>query len=63
MLPRTYAVSGEIVAHDDPPPELLRLPRVLVAGASESGERFAVTRERGIDIEDSAPTMRRRGGP
>lgn len=60
MLPDSYAVAGEIDLPDAPQPERVELPRVLVAGASESGPRFAVTREIGVDLEDSAPTLRRR---
>ncbi len=60
MLARTRAAAGTIVSHDGPPPELPRLPTVLVAGTCESGERFAVTRELAVNVEDSAPTMRRR---
>lgn len=60
MLPRSYAVSGQIDLPDAPQPERLELPRVLVAGASESGPRFAVTRELAVNLEDSAPKLRRR---
>lgn len=66
-LPRTRAVAGEIDLPDAPAPApaCLRLPPVLVASAAESGPRFYVTRELGLDMafgaEDSAPQLRRRG--
>jgi hypothetical protein len=62
MLPRSYATAGEIVLPDAPQPDRLELPRVLVAGASESGPRYAITRELAGNAEDSAPTLRRRPG-
>lgn len=69
-LPRSRAVAG-IIDHPDPPvPLRLHLPSVLVAGAAESGPRFAVTRPpaRDFDLdlevtaEDSAPRLVRRQG-
>lgn len=62
-LPRSRAVAGAIDHPDPPVPLRLRLPSVLVAGAAESGPRFAVTRPpaRDVELEDGAPRLVRRG--
>lgn len=64
------AVAGVIDRADRPAPARRHLPRVIVAGASESGPRFAVTRpftsDAELDLEataeDSAPRLVRRPG-
>ncbi|HEY8378902.1 MAG TPA: hypothetical protein VIK91_20560 [Nannocystis sp.] len=59
-LPRSHAVAGVIDHPDPPPPPRLLLPPVLVAGASESGPRWAVTRLLAGQAEDDAPQFARR---
>lgn len=63
---RDHAVAGEIDGPDTCAPGRVDLPRVIVCGASESGPRFLITRELGLDLavsigaEPSAPTTPRR---
>lgn len=60
VLRELDAVAG-VIDHPDPPsPQRPNQPAVIVAGASESGPRWAVTRLLSGQAEDDAPQVVRR---